>query len=126
MPQLKIKFVWLLFILPALIAAKGQENLVISQIRIVPDKTDWTYELNQSAKFQISVTLNGNSIADLPLKYANGLVKVSGIYSWEFNDEAVPPTSSFTAYNVISATKKLFLGLEMGHVNSPEQGERIN
>ncbi len=53
-------------------------------------------------------------------------VKVPGIYSWGFNDEVVPPTSVFAAYNVITAPKKLLLGLEMGHANSPEQGERIN
>jgi cephalosporin-C deacetylase-like acetyl esterase len=53
-------------------------------------------------------------------------IKVPGIYSWGYNDEVVPPTSSYAAYNVIAAPKKLLLGLEMGHANSPEQGERIN
>ncbi len=53
-------------------------------------------------------------------------VKVPGIYSWGFNDEVVPPTSAFAAYNTISATKTLLLGLEMGHANSTEQTERIN
>jgi cephalosporin-C deacetylase-like acetyl esterase len=53
-------------------------------------------------------------------------IKVPGIYSWGYNDEVVPPTSSYAAYNVITAPKKLLLGLEMGHANSPEQGERIN
>jgi cephalosporin-C deacetylase len=53
-------------------------------------------------------------------------IKVPGIYSWGFNDEIVPPTSSYAAYNVISAPKTLLLGLEMAHANSPEQGERIN
>ena len=53
-------------------------------------------------------------------------LKVPGIYSWGFNDEVVPPTSMYAAYNVITAPKTLLLGLEMGHSNSPEQGERIN
>jgi len=53
-------------------------------------------------------------------------VKVPGIYSWGYNDEVVPPTSSYAAYNVISAPKTLLLGLEMGHANSPEQTDRIN
>jgi len=53
-------------------------------------------------------------------------VKVPGIYSWGFNDEVVPPTSSYAAYNVISAPKTLLLGLEMGHANSAEQTERMN
>ena len=53
-------------------------------------------------------------------------LKVPGIYSWGFNDEVVPPTSSYAAYNTISAPKKLLLGLEMGHANSEEQTRRIN
>jgi|CXWL01.1.fsa_nt_gi cephalosporin-C deacetylase-like acetyl esterase len=53
-------------------------------------------------------------------------IKVPGIYSWGFNDEVVPPTSMYAAYNVISAPKTLIVGLEMGHANSPEQGERLN
>lgn len=53
-------------------------------------------------------------------------VKIPGVYSWGFNDEVVPPTSAYAAYNVISAPKTLLLGLEMGHANSVEQTERIN
>ena len=53
-------------------------------------------------------------------------LKVPGIYSWGFNDEVVPPTSSYAAYNTITAPKKLLLGLEMGHANSEEQTRRIN
>jgi len=53
-------------------------------------------------------------------------LKVPGIYAWGYNDETVPPTSSYAAYNVITAPKTLLLGLEMGHANSTEQTERIN
>ncbi len=53
-------------------------------------------------------------------------LKVPGIYSWGFNDEVCPPTSMFASYNVITSPKTLLLGLEMGHANSPEQGERLN
>ena len=53
-------------------------------------------------------------------------LKVPGIYTWGFNDETVPPTSSFAAYNIITAPKTLLLGLEMGHASSPEQTEQIN
>jgi len=53
-------------------------------------------------------------------------LKVPGIYSWGFNDEVVPPTSVYAAYNTITAPKKLLLGLEMGHSNSEEQTRRIN
>jgi cephalosporin-C deacetylase-like acetyl esterase len=48
-------------------------------------------------------------------------VKVPGLYSWGFNDETCPPTSTFSAYNVIPGPKKLMLALETGHNNVPEQ-----
>ncbi|MBC7798692.1 MAG: acetylxylan esterase [Pyrinomonadaceae bacterium] len=53
-------------------------------------------------------------------------LKVAGIYSFGYNDEVCPPTSMFAAFNQIAASKKLLLGLEQGHSNSPEQTERIN
>ncbi|HEY8561635.1 MAG TPA: acetylxylan esterase [Pyrinomonadaceae bacterium] len=53
-------------------------------------------------------------------------LRAPGIYSWGFNDEVVPPTSMYAAYNLIDAPKTLLLGMEMGHANSPEQNERIN
>src|SRR5262249_5673552 len=48
-------------------------------------------------------------------------VKVPGMYSWGFNDETCPPTSMYSAYNVIPGQKKLLLALETGHNNVPEQ-----
>jgi cephalosporin-C deacetylase-like acetyl esterase len=48
-------------------------------------------------------------------------VKVPGLYSWGFNDETCPPTSMYSAYNVIPGPKKLLLALETGHNNVPEQ-----
>lgn len=53
-------------------------------------------------------------------------LRVPGIYSWGFNDETCPPTSMYAAYNVIASHKSLLLGIEMGHANSPEQGDAIN
>lgn len=53
-------------------------------------------------------------------------IKVPGFYSWGYNDEVCPPTSTFAAYNVIKAPKQLVLALEMGHAQVPEQGERAN
>jgi cephalosporin-C deacetylase-like acetyl esterase len=41
-------------------------------------------------------------------------VKVPGIYTWGFNDETCPPTSMYSAYNVIPGKKELLLALEMG------------
>ena len=48
-------------------------------------------------------------------------VKVPGLYTWGFNDETCPPTSMYSAYNVIPGPKKLLLALETGHNNLPEQ-----
>lgn len=53
-------------------------------------------------------------------------LKIPGIYSWGFNDETCPPTSMYSAYNLISAPKTLLLGLEMGHGNSVEQSDKLN
>ena len=33
-------------------------------------------------------------------------VKVTGLYAWGFNDETCPPTSMYSAYNVIPGPKK--------------------
>lgn len=52
-------------------------------------------------------------------------VKVPGLYSWGYNDETCPPTSMYSAYNVISAQKRLLLALETGHNTTPEQTERL-
>ncbi|MCW5962825.1 MAG: acetylxylan esterase [Bryobacterales bacterium] len=48
-------------------------------------------------------------------------VRVPGLYTWGFNDETCPPTSMYSAYNVIPGQKKLLLALETGHNTVPEQ-----
>lgn len=48
-------------------------------------------------------------------------LRVPGIYTWGFNDETVPPTSSYAAYNAITAPKELVLAVSTGHLRSPEQ-----
>jgi len=53
-------------------------------------------------------------------------VKVPGYYTWGFNDLTCPPTSMYSAYNVITAPKELQLFLETGHWTFPEQGEMLN
>jgi cephalosporin-C deacetylase-like acetyl esterase len=57
----------------------SQQSLGTYQVRIAPDRDDWTYELNQAAKFEVAVTLNNHQVAGLPIKYSCGL-------------EAMPPT----------------------------------
>jgi cephalosporin-C deacetylase len=53
-------------------------------------------------------------------------VKVPGIYTWGYNDETVPPTSIFAAYNVITAPRTWMLALTTGHNTTPEQTARID
>lgn len=53
-------------------------------------------------------------------------VKVPGLYSWGFNDETCPPTSMYSAYNVIPGQKKLLLAVETGHNQVPEQVALVN
>jgi cephalosporin-C deacetylase len=53
-------------------------------------------------------------------------VTVPGFYSWGFNDLTCPPTSMYSAYNVITAPKELHIFLETGHWTFPEQTEQLN
>ena len=53
-------------------------------------------------------------------------VKIPGMYSWGFNDEVCPPTSTYAAYNEIKASKQLYLALETGHWTYKEQDEKLN
>lgn len=53
-------------------------------------------------------------------------VKVPGWYSWGYNDDVCPPTSTFAAYNIINAPKELHIFQETGHWAFPEQGEQGN
>lgn len=51
-------------------------------------------------------------------------VKIPGFYSWGFNDVTCPPTSTFSAYNSITAPKELLIMQETGHWTYPEQNEK--
>jgi cephalosporin-C deacetylase len=53
-------------------------------------------------------------------------LKVPGFYIWGFNDETCPPTSTFAAYNVITAPKTLTIEPEQFHSYPPEQSDAIN
>ncbi len=53
-------------------------------------------------------------------------VTVPGYYTWGFNDLTCPPTSMYSAYNVITAPKELNIFQETGHWTFPEQSEAVN
>lgn len=50
-------------------------------------------------------------------------ITVPGGYCWGFNDTVCPPTSTFAAYNQITAPKELFLFLDTSHWRYPEEIE---
>lgn len=53
-------------------------------------------------------------------------IKVPGFYIWGYNDETCPPTSTYAAFNVITAPKTLAIQPEQAHTYPAEQGEAIN
>lgn len=53
-------------------------------------------------------------------------LKVPGYYIWGYNDEVCPPTSTFAAYNAITAPKRLAVEFEQGHSYPPEQSAAVD
>ncbi len=52
-------------------------------------------------------------------------VTAPGLYSWGFNDETCPPTSMYSAYNIITAPKRLMLAYDTGHRSTQEQVDDV-
>jgi len=52
-------------------------------------------------------------------------LKIPGFYTLGYNDQTCPPTSTFSAYNVITAPKEIFVVEEAGHKDYPEQWEEV-
>ncbi len=53
-------------------------------------------------------------------------VNVPGWYSWGYNDNVCPPTSTLSAYNVVPGVKELHIFQETQHWTFPEQQELKN
>jgi cephalosporin-C deacetylase len=53
-------------------------------------------------------------------------VTAPGFYTWGYNDLTCPPTSMFSAYNVITAPKELQVFQETGHWTFPEENDAVN
>ncbi|MCX6954009.1 MAG: acetylxylan esterase [Verrucomicrobia bacterium] len=51
-------------------------------------------------------------------------IKVPGHYSWGYNDETCPPTSTFAAYNTLTAPKELVIAPQQGHAASAPQTQQ--
>lgn len=50
----------------------AQDNVGTYQVRVSLGRPDWTYELDQAAKFTVGVTLNNSQVPGLPVKYSCG------------------------------------------------------
>jgi cephalosporin-C deacetylase len=53
-------------------------------------------------------------------------IKVPGFYTWGFNDNVCPPTSTYSAYNLINAPKELYIYQDRKHNSYPEQNDKLN
>jgi cephalosporin-C deacetylase len=53
-------------------------------------------------------------------------VTITGFYTWGFNDITCPPTSMYSAYNVITAPKELQIFQETGHWTFPEENDAVS
>lgn len=53
-------------------------------------------------------------------------ITIPGYYTWGYNDITCPPTSMYSAFNVISAPKELQIFQETGHWTFPEESEAVN
>ncbi len=53
-------------------------------------------------------------------------IKMPGFYTWGYNDEVTPPSSIYSAYNIISAPKEVFIDPQVGHaVTSKQRSEAL-
>ena len=53
-------------------------------------------------------------------------VAAPGFYMWGYNDVTCPPTSMYSAYNIITAPKELHIFQETGHWTFPEESEAVS
>lgn len=53
-------------------------------------------------------------------------ITVPGFYTWGYNDLTCPPTSMYSAFNIITAPKELHIFQETGHWTFPEEREDLN
>ncbi|WP_352421783.1 acetylxylan esterase [Proteiniphilum sp.] len=86
----------------------------------------WPHFFNQEnmEKYNTQDVLNTVPYYDV-VNFARNIT-VPGFYSWGFNDETTPPTSIYAAYNVIKASKQVFIIPEGKHRIYPEQPKKTN
>lgn len=71
---MKTRSIASLISLPLFLAfcAIGQTSTGTYQVRISLDRPNWTYELNETPKFTLAVTLNNSQVEGLPVRYSCG------------------------------------------------------
>lgn len=79
----------------------AQESTGTYQVRISLDRPNWTYELNETPKFTLAVTLNNSLVTGLPVRYSCG-------------PEMLPPTVQKTV-----TTTDVPVALEAGTMKDP-------
>jgi len=52
-------------------------------------------------------------------------LKVPGCFTWGYNDRACPPTTMYSAYNVVPSEKTLMLYTETAHWHFQEQMDAV-
>lgn len=81
----------------------------------------WPHFFNKENRniYENDNTINSLSYYDV-VNFAR-LITVPGFYSWGFNDETTPPTSFYSAYNIIKAPKHIYIIPDGKHKVYPEQ-----
>ncbi len=116
------------------IVTAGLDNRIICLAAMYPALSDLTGYLSERAggwphMFRNDFTIKPEKIETS--KYYDVVnfarfVKVPGWYSWGYNDNVCPPTSTYSAYNVIPGKKELHIFQETQHWSFPEQQELKN
>ena len=85
----------------------------------------WPHMFNQqNAPFMATPEKIKNSAYYDVVNFARQIT-IPGFYTWGYNDETCPPTSYYSAYNLIKAPKTLYLVQETGHWTYAEQQNKI-
>lgn len=84
----------------------------------------WPHFFNQENREKYDNNQSIETLAYYDVVNFARLITVPGFYSWGFNDETTPPTSFYSAYNVIKAPKRLYVIPEGRHKIYPEQVEK--
>lgn len=76
-------------------------------------------ELYKDNKDQVMKTLSYYDVVNFAKR-----LEVPGFFSWGFNDPTTPPTSFYSAFNMVKSPKKLFIIPEGVHKIYPEQRKK--